>query len=170
MAKNTNTTVAGVSLTVNELAAMTNLLSSEYVDGAPVEVFSVWDFAFNDMVAAATGLNVRAAKGVTSSLVKKGLVTTHQDDPHGVVSITKLGVKVYTELHPEAKAAKAKKTPAVKKERKVRAYAQLTRKQCVARLRELGYDGPTSYLMPRVREIVAEVEAAVTKGSKNVTA
>ena len=36
----------------------------------------------------------------------------------------------------------------------------MTRKQCVTRLAELGYDGPTSYLMPRLRQIVVETEAA----------
>ena len=35
----------------------------------------------------------------------------------------------------------------------------MTRKQCVARLDELSYTGPTSYLMPTVRKIVAWAEA-----------
>ena len=38
----------------------------------------------------------------------------------------------------------------------------ITRKQAVARLKELGYTGPTSYLMPKVRAILAEVEAAAS--------
>lgn len=39
----------------------------------------------------------------------------------------------------------------------------LTRKQCLALLADLGYEGPTSYLMPRLREIVAEQQAAAAK-------
>lgn len=35
----------------------------------------------------------------------------------------------------------------------------LTRKQCVEALAELGYDGPTSYLMPKLRGIVEAVRA-----------
>ena len=38
----------------------------------------------------------------------------------------------------------------------------LTRKQCMEALKELGYVGPTSYLMPKVRAILAEVEAAAS--------
>lgn len=34
----------------------------------------------------------------------------------------------------------------------------LTRKECLQRLEELGYDGPTSYLMPKLREIVKREE------------
>lgn len=34
----------------------------------------------------------------------------------------------------------------------------LTRKECVQRLQDLGYDGPTSYLMPKLREIVKREE------------
>lgn len=37
-----------------------------------------------------------------------------------------------------------------------KADAPLTRKQCLEVLASLGYTGPTSYLMPRLREIVAE--------------
>ena len=36
----------------------------------------------------------------------------------------------------------------------------MTRKQAVARLKELGYTGPTSYLMPKVRQILADLELA----------
>jgi len=57
-------------------------------------------------------------------------------------------------LTAKAKAVKV----ANKKNREVKT-AELTRKQCVARLKELGYTGPTSYLMPKLRKIVAEVEA-----------
>lgn len=35
----------------------------------------------------------------------------------------------------------------------------LTRKQCKEILQALGYEGPTSYLMPKVREIVATAQA-----------
>ena len=38
----------------------------------------------------------------------------------------------------------------------------LTRKQCMEALKELGYTGPTSYLLPKVRAILAEVEAAAS--------
>lgn len=34
----------------------------------------------------------------------------------------------------------------------------LTRKECLQRLEELGYDGPTSYLMPELRDIVKREE------------
>lgn len=43
----------------------------------------------------------------------------------------------------------------------------MSRSQCLQRLAELSYDGPTSYLMPRLREIVAEQEAL---GRKKVAA
>lgn len=35
----------------------------------------------------------------------------------------------------------------------------LTRKQCLEILAEAGYTGPTSYLMPKLRQIVADVQA-----------
>lgn len=38
----------------------------------------------------------------------------------------------------------------------------LTRKQCNARLAELGYTGPTSYLMPVLRDVVVYVETMHT--------
>lgn len=34
----------------------------------------------------------------------------------------------------------------------------LTRRECLDRLRELGYEGPTSYLMPKLRELVKREE------------
>lgn len=34
----------------------------------------------------------------------------------------------------------------------------LTRRECMQRLQDLGYDGPTSYLMPKLRELVKHEE------------
>lgn len=39
----------------------------------------------------------------------------------------------------------------------------MTRKQCLEALAAVGYKGPTSYLMPRLREIVAEQGALTTE-------
>ena len=54
-----------------------------------------------------------------------------------------------------AKATPAEETPAEPK--------AMTRKQCLEALAAVGYTGPTSYLMPRLREIVAEQGALTTE-------
>lgn len=51
----------------------------------------------------------------------------------------------------------------------------LTRKECMQRLQEIGYTGPTSYLMPQLREIVKREErkarmANARAAKKNKTA
>lgn len=51
--------------------------------------------------------------------------------------------------------APAKESPAEPK--------PMTRKQCLEALAAVGYTGPTSYLMPRLREIVAEQGALTTE-------
>jgi len=43
---------------------------------------------------------------------------------------------------------------------------ELTRKQCLEILAEAGYTGPTSYLMPKLRQIVAEVQAEAAANAK----
>lgn len=37
----------------------------------------------------------------------------------------------------------------------------LTRKQCIAELRRAGYTGPTSYLLPKLRQLVSDCTSAL---------
>lgn len=60
----------------------------------------------------------------------------------------------------ERKADKDMRSNRATKEDSDAAQKPMTRKQAIARLAELGYTGPTSYLMPKVRQIVADLELA----------
>lgn len=64
-------------LTANETVILKAFPTFQYVDDQAVEEgVSVWQWSFTDDAAAATGLSLRAVKGVISSLSKKGLIAT----------------------------------------------------------------------------------------------
>jgi len=67
--------------------------------------------------------------------------------------------KMKRPTRPESFFVEAPVKPAPKaKSSKPAADKPMSRKECVARLTDLGYDGPTSYLMPVLRHIVLWAE------------
>lgn len=94
-----------INLTLNEQNVMSALAEDRvftYFDDGKVEDSDSWSNVFTDEVAIAIGKDVKAARGVVSSLIKKGLFVTgdqDQDGEDGVpIVLTKLGADIIEEI------------------------------------------------------------------------
>lgn len=133
----------------------------EHFDDGIAEHSGCWGESMAEDFAAYSGLSKASSGGVMSNLIKLGLFLCEDQEDGKWWALTPLGVEVALEIRNELVAAATPAEPANTDETPaVEASKGLTRKQAVAALKGLGYTGPTSYLMPKLRGIVAEQIAA----------
>ena len=99
MARNTQT-IAGIELTANEIAAISNFHTSQYFDGANAADFIDWSFEISNTIQAYANISAKSATEVMSSLSKKGLlnISNERKADERTVSLTDAGLVVCAKL------------------------------------------------------------------------
>lgn len=96
-----------VKLTANEAAILRAWPGFQYVQDNTLDQIvksglgrSTWTWSFTDDAAGAAGISVKAVKGVISSLVKKGLLTSENEGPadERTITVTDAGLALVVAL------------------------------------------------------------------------
>lgn len=96
-----------IMLTTNEAAILKAWPGFQYVQDDTLDQIvksgmgrSTWTWSFTDDAAGAAGISVKAVKGVISSLVKKGLLTSENDGPadERTITVTDAGLALVVAL------------------------------------------------------------------------
>ena len=119
---------------------------------------------FDDGIVAGSGIwgecfvNEMGHKssGVINQLVKLGLFDLSTTEDGSWYSLTELGVEVAQRLAAPAEEEEEEEAEVEAEAEAPVAAKPMTRKECVAALKAAGYEGPTSYLMPKLRDLVAQ--------------
>lgn len=93
-------------LTAKETAALKVFPDAQYLDGRWAPGESTWSFDFTEMVAVAAKTTLSAAKGVISSLVKKGFVKTGGEGDDSWIAITDKGFDRVNDLRADEDGVK----------------------------------------------------------------
>lgn len=174
----TNIAAAIETLSANGLALMTAIGEQRFTffDGGIEEGEGSWANCISEeAVGMEITKSVRSTAGILVRLVKIGMFTTaeNEDNVNGEgqwYSLTELGAAVANELagneaHATVEAIEqaieAGEEAATAEDEAPAAAKPLTRKAILARFAELGYTGPTSYLLPELRARLVAAEAGV---------
>lgn len=125
-----------------------------------------WGEPFAQEMCGLMDASRRSMGGIMARLSNLGIFNLSPQEEYGDGpwwSLTELGVSVIESLLGEVstgagsvKAQPAADQPTASPEPASDEAKPLSRKQCLELLEQFNYDGPTSYLMPRLRALVAE--------------